>query len=165
MKKGDQMMKRVSLFLIFCFGLALPAISGAASVTSPLQVSSQVVSICSVTTTPLAFGAMAPGDTAVQTVAVVTKCTLNTPYQLMLDIGLHGNLGVRNMADAGTNLIPYRLYKDTAQGVEWLDGAAGATNATGSGVDQPHTVHGVATPSTMVPAGVYADTVTVTVLY
>jgi spore coat protein U-like protein len=111
------------------------------------------------------FGPMAPGDTAMQTVSVVTKCTLNTPYQLMLDIGLHGSLGVRNMADTGTNQIPYRLYKDTAHSAEWIEGPAGATNAVGSGLDQPHTVHGVVTPSTLVPAGVYADTVTVTVLY
>lgn len=147
---------------LFCFWRGM---SEAAEMTSSFPVTAQVVPVCTVATVPLNFGPMMSGETVMQTVELLAKCTQSTPYQLILDGGLHGSAGLRNMADAGGNLIPYRLYKDTTHSVEWTEGVAGATSAVGTGLDQPHTLHGVASPSALVPAGVYADTVSVTILY
>lgn len=147
---------------LFCF-FGVP--SEAAQTTSSFPVTVQVVSVCTVATVPLNFGSMLSGETATQTVGIVTKCTKSTPYQLILDAGLHKTLGLRNMADGGGNRVPYLLYKDITNSVEWIAGVAGATNAIGTGLSVSHVLRGVVTPSALVPAGLYSDTVTVTISY
>jgi spore coat protein U-like protein len=133
--------------------------------TSSFQASVQVTSACTVSTVPLHFGPIASGETAMQTVLINTKCTMDTPYQLLFDAGLYVTSGIRNMADGAGNTIPYRLYKDTLHSVEWVPGVSGATSAVGTGLDVSHTLHGVATPSVLAPVGLYTDMIIATILY
>lgn len=147
---------------LFCFwAVSLEALED----TSSFTVAVIVAPICTVATVPLNFGTMVLGEIKTQTVEITTKCTKDSPFQLVLDAGLHGGGGVRNMADTDGNLVPYRLYKDTAQSVEWTEGIAGVTNAIGTGLAVPHTLHGVTTPPALVPAGIYTDIVTATILF
>lgn len=157
-------MKRSILLSISLFFLWVPFLE-AAEISSSFSVSTEVVSICTVATEPIAFGPIVLGGTAVRKVGIVARCTRNTPYQLILDTGLHGGVGVRNMANTTGDRIPYRLYKDEARGVEWFEGAVNATSAVGTGVDISHDLYGVVSPTPLSPAGLYSDTVTVTIVY
>ena len=141
-------------------------------------------SSCSVSTTPLAFGAYAsPGGPRVDSAAsVVVTCTpsylllaCTTAYTLSLSSGVVGGPGSRQMA-AGAGRLHYGLFSDAARSTPWGDGGAGGGTVAGSistgllgllclpGV-RHHTVYGRLPASQSVPAGSYADQVVLTITY
>jgi spore coat protein U-like protein len=148
----------------------LPAGAFAASATTTLAVNSTVLTACIVATTPVAFGNYDPTAASAtnNTGTVVVTCTSGAPYNLQLDPGAATGATVttRQMKDTGTDLLPYALYRDSARTLNW-----GKTNGTdtvaanGSGILQTYTVYGSIPAGAAVPAGVYSDTVNVTVSY
>ena len=139
---------------------------------------------CTVSTTPLAFGAYtSPGGARVDsTASVVVTCTptylllaCNTPYTLSLSSGVVGSPGDRQMA-AGAGRLRYGLFSDAARSTPWGNGGASGGTVAGSistgllgllclpGV-RNHTVYGRLPANQSVPAGSYADQVVLTITY
>jgi spore coat protein U-like protein len=141
-------------------------------------------SSCTVSTTPLAFGAYtSPGGARVDSSAsVVVTCTptylllaCTTAYTLSLSNGVVGTPGDRQMA-AGTGRLRYGLFSDAARSIPWGDGGASGSKVGGSistGLlsllclqgKRNHTVYGRLPASQSVPAGSYADQVVLTITY
>lgn len=141
---------------------------------------------CTVTASPLAFGAYAsPGGSAVNSSAsVLVTCTpeylllvCRTHYSLSLSTGAHADASQRQMA-AGSGRLAYGLFSDSARQVPWGDGGTSgatvsgsiSTNLLGLGIlclqgSRAHTIQGRIAASQNVPAGSYSDSVVLTVTY
>lgn len=154
-------------------GAALAASpADAAETTSNLSVTATVTGNCSVDTTPVAFGNVdvTAGSNVDATGTLSVTCTSGTAWTATADegTGSSATFANRQMAN-GTNLLNYGLYTNSTRTMVWGDGLLGATTAfsgTGSGAAQTNTIYGrVPLGQTSVPAGSYADTVTVTVTY
>lgn len=144
----------------------------AAEATSSLDVSATVTSNCNVSTTAVAFGNVnvISASNVDATGGVSVTCTSGTAWAASADAGAGtgASLATRKMAN-GANLLNYVLYTDSARTSVWGDGVGGTTSTfsgTGSGSAQASTIYArVPSGQTSLPAGSYADTVTVTVAY
>ncbi|NEI52420.1 fimbrial major subunit CsuA/B family protein [Rhizobium leguminosarum] len=102
-----------------------------------------------------------------QTSTIGVQCTSGQTYNVGLNAGAGGGAttAVRRMTGpAGT--IGYSLYRDSARTQPW--GVTIGTNTvagTGNGDVQNLTVYGRVPPQVTPAAGVYADTVAITVTY
>ncbi len=101
---------------------------------------------------------------------IVLNCTPGTPVSVSLGTGLHSsNIASGRYLAKGTERLRYQLYQDAANSTIWgASGAGGsALNLTfGSAGVQRYTVHArLFSTSTMPSAGIYSDTVTVTISY
>jgi spore coat protein U-like protein len=164
--------------LRFCTTAAVAALAiaafpaSAATTTSSLAVDATVTANCSVSTTAVSFGSVnvLSGTNADATGGLSVTCTSGTAWSASADAGAGtgATLATRKMA-SGANLLNYALYTDSARTTVWGDAATTATvkySGTGTGAAQANTIYGrVASGQTSVPAGSYADTVTVTVTY
>ena len=102
-------------FLVSTFALAVIALIStsafaASPQTSPLGLSATVINNCTITTTPVAFGNYDPlsGSANQATGTVGITCTKNAATTITLG---DGNNGVRQMKDAGSQLMAYELYQ------------------------------------------------------
>lgn len=144
----------------------------AAETTSTLSVNATVTSNCTVSTTALNFGNVnvTSGTNVDGTGGISVTCTNGTAWAASANAGsgTGATLTTRKMA-SGTNLLNYALYTDSARTIVWGDAATTATakiSGTGSGSAQASTIYGrVPSGQTTLPAGTYADSVTVTVTY
>jgi spore coat protein U-like protein len=150
---------------------AAPAFAANSTATSTLDVSANVTSNCSVSTTPLAFGNVdvTTGAAVDGTGGLNVTCTNGTGWVATADqgAGTGADLVTRKMSSGG-NLLSYRLFTDSDQSTIWGDGAdaTGMLGDIGSGSAQSKTIYGrVLAGQNGAPAGAYADTVTVTVTY
>ena len=168
--------KTRSLRLAALGGAALAVLAAqpasAAVVSSDLGVSATVTSNCAVSTSAIAFGSVnvTNGVNVDGTGGVSVTCTSGTAWAASANagVGTGATLAVRKMT-SGANLLDYAIYTDSARTSVWGDGALGETatiSGTGSGVAQANTIYGrVPSGQTSLPAGSYADTVSVTVTY
>ena len=143
----------------------------AASITTTFGVSATVLSTCStVTATALNFSDYDPlsgADKDASTTIDVT-CSNGTPFIVKLGGGTNGNITQRKLKeDGGSDELNYNLYTDASRTTVWGDGSTGQTvNGTGTGSAVQETVYGrIAGGQNSKAAGVYSDTITVTVDY
>lgn len=166
--------------ILFAGALALGAAAlspvFAAVVITTLPVTLTIATVCtSVSASAVQFGTFPfgvgqPNLTAEGSISVV--CGAGTAYTVTLDAGLGGVSGVRNMRLTGapSQDIAYNLYSNQARTVLW-GGAGGVQNSSavsgtmGAGGTATHVVYASASYTTGLPAGVYSDTVAVTVTY
>jgi spore coat protein U-like protein len=149
---------------------AAPA--AAQTATAPLAVSATVTANCTASTTAVAFGNVdvTSGAAVNGTGGLAVVCTSGTSWSASANAGTGtgASLASRKMAN-GANLLNYVLYTDSARTSVWGDGVGGTTtlfSGVGSGAEQANTIYAsVPTGQTSLPAGSYADTVTVTVTY
>ena len=133
----------------------------------PFNVSATVAKQCSVSATALNFGTVAllSGNTP-GTSTLSVQCANGSAYNVGLDSGQNSaSISSRKML-MGTNAVSYQLYSNSARTVTW--GNTVGTNTvggTGTGSTQNFTVYGSVPPQTTPPAGVYQDTITITVTY
>ncbi|KAF0810336.1 hypothetical protein A167_01017 [Alcanivorax sp. S71-1-4] len=140
----------------------------AASSTYVLQAQATVLDQCRVSATDMAFGPhgllLAPVD-AQSTVSV--RCSNETDFSVSLDNGLNAAGSQRRMVSAGSNLLPYEIYRDGARTQRW--GSAPGETVTGVGLgtatvlDLP--VYGRVPANTLAAPGDYTDTLTVEVTF
>jgi spore coat protein U-like protein len=147
----------------------LPIAAWPATTTTTLAVNATVTTSCIVATAPVAFGAYDPTlVTATNGTGTVTvTCTNGTPYKVGLDQGAATGATVtsRKMAN-GANLLPYNLFRETGRTTNWGNTPSTDTvDKTASITPDAITVYGAIPPGATVPAGVYTDTVNVTVNY
>lgn len=140
----------------------------AQSVTDNMPVTITIQDACDITTAPttLDFGTQGPllaNVDGVSTIAVT--CTTGAAYDIGLDGGGSGDINARVMTLA-TDDVGYQLYQEAGRTTVWGDTVGTDTVAsTGTGVEQYFSVYGRVPPQATPPAGVYNDTVTVTVTY
>jgi spore coat protein U-like protein len=142
----------------------------AGSATANLTVTATVGPNCTITTTPVAFGAYDPvvanavtNDDDVGTISIA--CTKGTAATIGLGLGANVTGTTRRMKDATTDYLNYELYLDSTRATVW--GTAGvnlfSAGAAPSKVARPFTVYGRIPSGQDVPSGSYTDTVVATV--
>jgi spore coat protein U-like protein len=142
----------------------------AATATANLAVSATVVTNCTISTAPLAFGNYDPVGTHAAadldgTGTVTVACTKNTAPTVALGLGANASGAVRRLKDAGTNYLTYELYQDAGHTTIWgtAGGALLSPGAAPSKAARNFTVYGRVTSNQDVPAGAFTDTVVATV--
>lgn len=147
----------------------------AAQANANLQVSSTVQSGCTVTTTPLSFGAYDSTDPSPldATAQIVVACTQGTGFTVALDKGQspEASFAAREMT-GGTSgdVMTYAIFTDAARSLVWGDGIAAGTqtmggSGTGLGTGISITAYGRVPALQNIAADSYSDTVQVTVTF
>lgn len=146
------------------------ACTGGASTGFPFNASATVASRCTLSSaTDLDFGNV-PGAVSSdrdQNSTVTFTCTGRTAWNVGLDNGLHASGPVRRMRrGTSADYVRYELYRDAPRNLRWgTTAGADTASGTGTGTAQSVTVYGRVPAGQVVPAGSYADTITVTVTY
>ncbi|WP_095203192.1 Csu type fimbrial protein [Mesorhizobium carmichaelinearum] len=98
---------------------------------------------------------------------VSITCTPGTPYTVSLSNGTTGSAPTARKMSKGAETVTYGLYKDNARSQVWGDAATPGSTVAGSGggAAQNLTIYGRVPAQTTPSAGVYTDTVVVTVTY
>lgn len=135
----------------------------AAIATSTIAISATVLPSCTVSSSPVAFGAYTPNTMASRQGLLTVRCTLGAAYSVALDEGAAGDGGSRHMVRSDGAKLPYDLYRDSAHQQRWGSGSASRAG-TGSGSDEAMTLYAAIPPNTAQP-GDYSDNVTVMVSY
>lgn len=130
--------------------------------------------LCSVTTTPVAFGvydiSLATPTNSTGTITVT--CDVVPKPNVIISIGPttapSSGFNPRTMK-FGVNLLNYNLYTDAAYSLIWGDGTLGTNTVTLPAVPRNTpkvtTVYGRITAGQDVVPGVYGETLTVTITY
>jgi spore coat protein U-like protein len=124
---------------------------------------------CKVTAPALVFGPYDPMSGAPHdvTATVSLDCSKNAAPVIHVGTGGSGTFAPRQMQQAATPMrLSYNLYVNAGRTQVWGDGSAGTFTVAASGgknVDVP--VYARIAPGQRVPAGPYADTLTITVLF
>lgn len=149
--------------------ILISAAATADTATGSFLVSATVLKACTVTPTPLAFASYSPAANVDGTSTIAVLCTLNTPYKIALDKGANGaSVSARKMKLlTGADTLSYSLFSDSNRTANWGETVGTDTlDATGTGLLVTHTVYGrIGASQSTSPAGVYNDTVQVTVNY
>ncbi len=134
----------------------------------PFTVSATVATQCNISATTLNFGnvgllsATTPGTSTVS-----VQCSNGSAYNVGLNAGLNGggNINTRKMV-LGANFVSYQLYSNSGRTTVWGN-TIGTNTVTGTGIGsvQNITVYGSVPAQTTPSAGVYTDTIVVTVTY
>ena len=149
---------------------AVPLTSPAATATTSFTVAATVLTSCTVVAVALPFGNYDPTSSSPtdSSTTVSVLCTAGTAYNLRLGQGANGTgVSARKMIRAGgSDLLAYSLYRDASHTLNWGE-TDGTDTLVGSatGLLQLHTVYGRIASGLSAPAGVYSDSVTVTVNY
>ena len=144
--------------------VAVAAQPAMAADTAELGVSAEVSEVCNVTTSPVAFGVIdvtTAGDVDA-TGGFEVICTSGTAWTAAADAGdgVGASTATRIMT-SGANLLNYALYSDSGRLTNFV-----SATGTGSGAAQPNVIYGrVPSGQTTLPAGSYADSVTVSLTY
>ena len=142
----------------------------AQTATTTFPVTANVLTSCSVSANPLAFGSYDPTATAPLDAATTLSvlCTVGTSFTVGLNAGTAPGATVttRQMTN-GASALSYALYQSAARTTIW--GNTPGTNTppptTALATPTSLTVYGRVPASQNVPAGGYSDTITVTVNY
>ena len=144
--------------------------AGAATAIGNFQVRITIQESCIIVgaTSPLDFGnqnVLAANVDATTTLTV--QCTTSTPYTIGLNVGTGAGatLAVRKMTGPGAATVDYSLYQDAPRTVLWGDVVGNTQAGNGNGSPQAYTVYGRVPPQATPSAGLYTDTITVTVTY
>ena len=163
-------MKRTILSLAVLSLISVPAFAGSA--TANLSVTASVSANCTISTSPVAFGAYDPvsANAAANlngTGTVTVACTKGTAATIDLGNGANLSGGSRRMASA-SDFLKYALYKDAARTQVWGTGMAGGTTYAYTAASKNSvavTVYGTVPQNQDVTVGAYADTVVATINY
>ncbi|HEY0113982.1 MAG TPA: spore coat U domain-containing protein [Allosphingosinicella sp.] len=155
--------------VLTAFTAAAPAHAGNAS--SSLSVNATVTANCTVSTSAVAFGSVntLDGGNVDATGGITVTCTNGTGWSASAGAGAGSgaSMATRKMV-SGSNLLSYTLFTDASRTAVWGDGTGSTSQitSTGTGSGQSLTIYGrVFAGQASVPAGSYADTVSVTVTY
>jgi spore coat protein U-like protein len=137
--------------------------------TTTFRVQTKVQAVCAVTATDLDFGTYtSSGGTPLQGQTLLrATCTPNSSYNIGLNEGTSpgATINARKMV-SGTQALNYQLYSDSARTTIWGNTTGTDTvTGVGSGLAVDHTVFGAIPAAQVVPAGDYADTITVRIYY
>ena len=143
-----------------------------------LPATAHAIANCSVTATGVAFGGYSFNNAAptIATGNVQVSCSLIgvislfVNYEIRLSTGNSGSYAPRKMINGG-NELQYNVYTNAGNTIIWGDGNSGTSTVTDSytlgllTTVRNYPVYGRLPAGQNTPAGVYADTITVTVNY
>lgn len=149
--------------------VALTTGSSATTTTSTFAVQMTITASCVINSaSTLNFGTSGVIAAAVnQTSAIQVQCTNTTPYNIGLNAGTATGATVtsRKMTNGGST-INYSLFSNAGMTTNWGQTVGTDTvSSTGTGAAQSFTVYGQVPAQTTPAAGVYSDTITITVTY
>ncbi|MBD2131755.1 spore coat protein U domain-containing protein [Sphaerospermopsis sp. FACHB-1094] len=158
--------------ILITAGYAAPAMAGTA--TSDINVSATVISNCSISTTPLAFGDYDPLVTHATThldatATVTTTCSNGRGTYIRLGQGANAATGSTNVSpgrrlkNSGNGYINYNIYQNSARTTNWGNTVDTSPNVTGTGSAQVTTIYGRIPAGQAADATTYSDTVVATV--
>lgn len=163
--------KRLGLLALFgsAFGVSQPALAQQTATTT-FPVTATVQNACAVTAAPLAFGIYNPTSAtaldASTTLSVL--CTVGSSFTVGLNAGTGtgSTVTTRRMTN-GANTLSYALYREAARTNNWgnTPGTDTPPSTTAGVLATTLNVYGRVPAGQNVPAGAYADTITVTVNY
>ncbi len=153
------------------FGLLQSDAAHAGTATANLDVSASVTDNCTISTSPLAFGAYNPasGSALDGAGSLTVQCTLSASADILLDQGSNPDAGssdaapLRRMSDGGGNFLSYQLDQDAGHTTLWGNTSGTGQAHTGTGMSANLSVYGRMAASQNVPAGSYADVVVATI--
>jgi spore coat protein U-like protein len=145
-----------------CLSGLAPSDAPRARVVATLQAS------CAVTAANMVFsGALSPTSSLSARSTVTVVCTNGTPYEVGLSagMGVGATIAARKMTGPNGQTIGYGLFRDPAHTLLWGDVAGLQSSGVGVGGPLTLSVYGFAPAQNMPMAGLYADTITVTLTY
>jgi spore coat protein U-like protein len=160
-------LSRISPFLLALVIGTTPVSGQTSTATATISVTATVLSSCTLTAQPLAFGNYSAVILNATTTLSVT-CTNGSAYTVALDLGTGSGATVsaRKMTYNTTNTLNYGLYQDSGHATIWGNTTGTNTEAgTGTGSLQTLTVYGSIPASQFVVPGSYSDTVTATITF
>jgi len=150
--------------------ILLPVRAYCAVASTTFQVQITITNACSIdSVNDLNFGSQ--GSIALGVDAITTfnvQCTLLVPYSIGLSAGTGAGATVttRKMTGPASATIDYSLYQDLTHLLVWGDSIGTNTVAgIGTGLTLPYVVYGRVAPQATPAAGLYTDTITITVTY
>lgn len=157
-------------------GLVAVSPADAATGTANLGVSATVSSNCSISTSPVAFGAYDPvGANAANPLdsagTVIVTCTSGASTTITLGQGANAGPGstdaapARRMRDSGSGYLSYALYQDGSHMTTWGNTGATGVAHTGTGSSANISVYGRVAAGQNVASGSYSDTVLATITF
>ena len=142
--------------------------ANAATSSTTMDVTANVVAVCNITAYNLAFGTYNPlsGTDLDSTSRIDVSCTSGTAFNVGLDAGNGSGATVsgRKMTiSGGSDTLGYKIFKDTERTSNWgntvgTDTMSGTTSAI-------LTAYGRIESGQSVPIGSYSDTLNVTVTF
>ncbi|GAQ29119.1 spore coat U domain-containing protein [Ralstonia insidiosa] len=158
------------------YSLFNPGTTTCASITTnpttfSFSATASLINDCIISATNLNFGTAGLLNAAVTASSAITlNCTNQSPWTLSLSAGGGSGATVANRLltrTGGTQTVGYGLYTTSAFTAVWGDGTAGTSTVAGigSGASQVSTVYGRVPVQVTPQAGVYNDTIIVTVTY
>ncbi|HEX7386950.1 MAG TPA: spore coat U domain-containing protein [Castellaniella sp.] len=135
---------------------------------SAYYISASISSVCRLNTlnATLDFGTVFQTLTQNTDGSTTLGVTCNgNPYSISLGYGLHANGQQRRMIGPNGGLLNYSLYLDPSRTQPWGNTPQTGYSGTGNGLPQSVPVYGRVPPQPVPAAGVYNDTVVVTVSY
>lgn len=147
--------------------LIFPTMGFSSTTSSTFNVTATIVASCVVSASNVAFGSYV-GAQLDATGSVVVTCTNLAPYTVELDVGTGAGATAadRKMTGPLSQTLSYSLYQDSSRTLPWGPLASAlAVAGTGTGSAQTLVVYGRMPASQTPGAGVYSDTITVTVTY
>ena len=170
MKRLTAKTPKHTLLILLVLACMAPGAATAATSTALLAVSATVLSVCGIAATPMVFGnySSTSGTPTDATSTITATCTSGVPYTIAMDAGAGtgGTVATRVLASGG-NTLNYTVYSNTGRTTIWGDGTNSTSTVGGTGglVPQIYTAYGRIPTGQLSPAGVYLDTVTVTLTY
>jgi spore coat protein U-like protein len=156
---------------IIALASVVPASSIFAAVTTTtFQVQITIVDECEISSVNnLNFGSHGVLSANIDvTTTFAVQCTLGTPFTIGLNegVGSGATTATRRMTGPGPGFatIDYRLYRESTHTNIWGNDPGNDTvNGVGNGSAETFTIYGRVPPQVTPPAGLYLDTVTITV--
>src|ERR1700740_3494919 len=145
-------MKIAILLAAATLGVAGAEAASAATQTSNMSASADISTVCTMDSTPLAFGEGALSGAPPGTATVNVTCTGGGAYTVGLGNGLHNVAAQRNLV-SGANILAYDLFKEVGHTTRWGDAGAGLVSGAGTAVQQSLTVYGQITTGQTLVAG------------
>jgi spore coat protein U-like protein len=131
-------------------------------------VKARVQAVCSVSANDLDFGTYSQTAGTNGTTQLRAVCSPQTTYNIGLNQGTTGaSINQRQMKlAAGANVLNYQLYTNAQRSTIWGNTPGMDTvTGVGTGLAQDHTVFGAIPGAQTIPAGEYADTITVRIFF
>jgi spore coat protein U-like protein len=176
MVKLKSMARTLTLTGVISLSIVAASTTEAGTATSNLSVTASVTANCTISTSPVAFGAYDPVSANASSPltgsgAVNVTCTSGAATKVTLGQGSNADTGstdaapVRRLNDGSTNYLSYQLYTDNGYSTVWGNTAGTGVAHTGTGTQTAITVYGSVAAGQNVPSGSYSDTVVATVTF
>ncbi len=133
--------------------------------TSTMTFSYSIIPSCIISTSPLNFGSYTFANISADlesSITISANCDVGANYSLLFSNGNNYQSPNNRLTDGAGHFVDYSLYKDSARTQNIVGNNSTTINSVGTGDAQNFTIYGSVMKGQNMPAGTYADTITVT---